>query len=369
MQEHIKKAFLHITCEWLELCAAGIRFSSVEILNPEMSEDDDGVVAAAASHDAAGTSSPVGEVAAETTVGMSSPLLAPASLSRAASAVENGGKHGENDDDEEDAEEEPSKLGGPVRKPVSAFLHYCAEQRPVVKRMMPSASAGDITKAISESWRGMSEEDKRKFVELAAADKDRYERERAQMPKGSIGAGSGGGSKSATCEAHETVIPIGRVKKIAKLDNEVKSVSKEATAVIAKMTELFISRLATETHVASSGKKIIKASDVAHCIHNRPAFAWLRADYPLSEYNQPKAQPKAVKLLRPENNSTINNFFQPANKKQAVEDDDRDDNEFENLPPVHQVFSVQPLSTPTDKAPLPGENEDYDDEYDHDEDI
>lgn len=256
---------------------------------------------------------------------------------------------------EVEAEEEEHATKGPVKKPVSAFLHYCAEQRPHVKLVMPNASAGDITKAISESWRQLSEEAKKKFMDLATADKQRYEAERASAPK-----------TQKAVEAHETVIPIARVKKIAKLDPEVKSVSKEATAVIAKMTELFVGRLANETRLASSGKKIIKASDVAHCIHHRPAFAWLRADYPLSEYAQTKASQPRAKLVRPENNATIGQFFAPAPKKQALGPADDDDDDVPTSPdgqpgqtreaPPAAIAPPQPLA----------EDDDMDDDEDDD---
>lgn len=235
-------------------------------------------------------------------------------------------------------EEEEHATKGPVKKPVSAFLHYCAEQRPHVKLVLPNASAGDITRAISESWRQLSDEAKQKFVDLAIADKQRYEAERASAPK-----------THKAAEAYETVIPIARVKKIAKLDPEVKSVSKEATAVIAKMTEFFVGRLANETRLASSGKKIIKASDVAHCIHHRPAFAWLRADYPLSEY-APTSQPRA-KLVRPENNATIGQFFAPAPKKQALAPIDDDDDVVNS-----------PAAAPAAIAPQEDDDEDDDDD-------
>lgn len=198
---------------------------------------------------------------------------------------------------EANAEEPPSSEEAVVKKPLSAFFHYCAEQRPAEKLLNPNASAGEITKSISDSWKNLSDEEKKKFLDLALADKERYEKVRVVK----------------TTEAHEILIPIGRVKKIAKLDTEVKSVSKEATAIIAKMTEFFVGKLATETHLASSGKKLIKASDVAYCIHNRPNFAWLRADYPLSEYSQPKTKPKPAPA-RPENNSSIDAFFPPSKK-------------------------------------------------------
>lgn len=206
------------------------------------------------------------------------------------------------DDDDEDEEEEVEKAEKapapkeevPVKKPVSAFLHYCAEQRPFVKTQLPNASAGDITKAISESWRGLGDEERQKFVDLAAADKSRYEK--VKKPA----------TEKKVPEPYETVIPVARVKKIAKLDPDLKSLSKEATAVLAKMAELFVGKLATETHVASNGKKIIKASDVAHCIHARPLFAWLRVDYPLNEY--PKEKPVKKTIPRPANNASIDAF-------------------------------------------------------------
>jgi len=171
---------------------------------------------------------------------------------------------------------------------------------------MPNASAGEITKAISESWRSLSDAERERFHEIASEDKKRYERQKKPTEK-------------KVLEAHETVIPVARVKKIAKLDPEMKSLSKEATAVLAKMCELFVGKIATETHVASSGKKIIKASDVAHCIHARPAFAWLRVDYPLNEYKEkkePSASAAAAKKPPPANNASIDQFLSaPAAKK------------------------------------------------------
>lgn len=38
---------------------------------------------------------------------------------------------------------------------------------------------GDLTKAIAAEWNGMSDADKKKYNDMAAKDKERYEREKA----------------------------------------------------------------------------------------------------------------------------------------------------------------------------------------------
>lgn len=82
---------------------------------------------------------------------------------------------------------------------------------------------------------------------------------------------------------HETVIPISRVKRTCKLDPEVKNITKEATAVVAKATEHFLALMAEQSYKISalSGRRTVKTEDIRDCVARLPQFEWLRDDFPL----------------------------------------------------------------------------------------
>jgi len=201
-------------------------------------------------------------------------------------------------------------------------------------------------------------------MDIAIADRERYEREKKKYPAAaalSSSTNSKGNTKGL--EPHETVIPISRVKKIAKLDPQLRSLSKEANALITKMTELFVAKLATETHSASSGKRIIKASDVAHCIHNRPQFAWLRPDYPMQDYKADKKSTQPKQIQKPENNTTIQQFFKPAasssEKSRPNSPPQSAHSDFENaLPPPSDDDNDDDANMPP-PAPIRQQHQDF----------
>ncbi|CDW85383.1 high mobility group protein b2 [Stylonychia lemnae] len=73
-----------------------------------------------------------------------------------------------------------------VKRPLSAFFHFCAERRISLKQEDPSMPMGQQTKKMSEEWKNMDAKKKKKYEDLNAKDKERYDREVEQ---------SGGGNK------------------------------------------------------------------------------------------------------------------------------------------------------------------------------
>ena len=65
---------------------------------------------------------------------------------------------------------------------------------------------------------------------MAVEDKERYERELAENGGASLAK-----KKDEPVQPYDTVIPLARVKRTVKLDPDVKNISKEATAAIAKV--------------------------------------------------------------------------------------------------------------------------------------
>ena len=65
-----------------------------------------------------------------------------------------------------------------VKKPLSAYLFFCRENRPTVAK--EGMSLGDVSKELARLWAETAEnggEARRRYQELAAADKERYEKE------------------------------------------------------------------------------------------------------------------------------------------------------------------------------------------------
>eukprot|EP01013_Petalomonas_cantuscygni_P033172 TRINITY_DN59_c0_g1_i8.p1 TRINITY_DN59_c0_g1~~TRINITY_DN59_c0_g1_i8.p1 ORF type:complete len:297 (-),score=68.96 TRINITY_DN59_c0_g1_i8:788-1678(-) len=63
------------------------------------------------------------------------------------------------------------------KKPLIPFFFFVMKQRPIVKAEMPHAKPTEITTAVAERWRMLTEDDKREFQIMAENDKERYQRE------------------------------------------------------------------------------------------------------------------------------------------------------------------------------------------------
>ena len=107
-----------------------------------------------------------------------------------------------------------SKLPPPIKKNVSAFLHFCAEQREAVKAENPeiTGKAGEITKILGQRWKALDGDAKARYNEMAAADKRRYDAEKKER------GGDAPKPAKKDAEPHETIIPVARVKKICRAD-------------------------------------------------------------------------------------------------------------------------------------------------------
>ena len=65
-----------------------------------------------------------------------------------------------------------------VKRPTSAYFYYCNERRESMKKEC-TLSMTDQTKKMSEEWRNLDAKKKKKYDDMAAKDKERYEREKA----------------------------------------------------------------------------------------------------------------------------------------------------------------------------------------------
>lgn len=70
-------------------------------------------------------------------------------------------------------EKDPNK----PKRAMTAFMCFSKEQRPNVVAKNPDLKFGEVGKTIGRLWNDLSEDDKQPYVEVAKADKERYEKE------------------------------------------------------------------------------------------------------------------------------------------------------------------------------------------------
>lgn len=63
------------------------------------------------------------------------------------------------------------------KHPMSGYLHFAKEMRPIMKKQCPDARLVEISKQIGSQWRSMSEKELEPWQEIANKDKQRYARE------------------------------------------------------------------------------------------------------------------------------------------------------------------------------------------------
>lgn len=63
------------------------------------------------------------------------------------------------------------------KRAMTAFLFFSKEQRPKVVESNPNKGFGDIQKLLGSMWRELSEDDKKTYKDLSAADQSRYKEE------------------------------------------------------------------------------------------------------------------------------------------------------------------------------------------------
>ncbi|EPS94592.1 hypothetical protein FOMPIDRAFT_1026139 [Fomitopsis schrenkii] len=83
------------------------------------------------------------------------------------------------------------------KRPLSAYMFFSSDWRERVKAENPDASFGEIGKLLGAKWKELDESEKKPYVEQAAKDKSRHEKEVADYDakKNRDSAGSGDGDE------------------------------------------------------------------------------------------------------------------------------------------------------------------------------
>lgn len=148
----------------------------------------------------------------------------------------------------------------------------------------PGQPISFLAKMCGQEWKSMDDDAKAPYQERAAAEKERYEAYlKAAAARGDefqLEAAAGTGTASGSSGPLDMVFPANKVRKICKLDPEVKNVSREALQLIVKAAELFTTAIGKESVKVArfNNRRKLLPEDVAHvCVH-RDAFTFLKDD-------------------------------------------------------------------------------------------
>mmetsp|Transcript_9082 Transcript_9082/g.17117 ORF Transcript_9082/g.17117 Transcript_9082/m.17117 type:complete len:100 (+) Transcript_9082:1095-1394(+) len=81
------------------------------------------------------------------------------------------------DDEEVTTKKRKKKDPNAPKRNMSAYFLYSQEMRSVIKEEHPDASFGETAKLISARFKELSAAERKKYDDLALADKERYQRE------------------------------------------------------------------------------------------------------------------------------------------------------------------------------------------------
>ena len=63
------------------------------------------------------------------------------------------------------------------KRPQSSYFLFMNDRRPALQKEKPELKFGELTKVLTDDWKSLSDKDKKKYEDMAAKDKERYEKE------------------------------------------------------------------------------------------------------------------------------------------------------------------------------------------------
>ncbi|EFP78745.1 Non-histone chromosomal protein 6 [Puccinia graminis f. sp. tritici] len=69
------------------------------------------------------------------------------------------------------------------KRPLSAYMYFSQDWRERIKTENPDVSFGEIGRLLGLKWKGLSEEEKKPYEDMASRDKKRHEAEKAEYER------------------------------------------------------------------------------------------------------------------------------------------------------------------------------------------
>lgn len=137
-----------------------------------------------------------------------------------------------------------------------------------------------VAKGLGVLWAGLTDEEKKVYQDKAAEEKERLAEELRAWKEAGGELVEQELLPAASNNTDALIFPYARVRKICRLDPDVRGISKEAVALVTKAAEVFAAKIGNETMrvAAIQNRRKLQAADVAQVCASREQFLFLRED-------------------------------------------------------------------------------------------
>ena len=167
----------------------------------------------------------------------------------------------------------------PLKRARTAYFIFADEKRDEVKKENPGGGVAVVAKAIGQLWSALEAPEKLKYENAAAEERARVARDAQRLKDAGLWPEKGAEVAQALDE-DALAFPVGRIRKICKLDPEVKGMSKETALLITKATELFCHKLGMEcvTMAQMSNRRKLLPDDIVQVASMKERFMFMKSD-------------------------------------------------------------------------------------------
>ncbi|KAL3811991.1 hypothetical protein ACHAXA_009609 [Cyclostephanos tholiformis] len=186
----------------------------------------------------------------------------------------------------------------PLKRARVPYFIFADEKRKEVTQEHQGEGVVAVAKVIGQLWSALEPTEKEVYEAQAVKEKERFVRD-VQRLKDAGRLPVNSAVDAAQAWEDELIFPVARIRKICKLDPDVKGISKESALLIAKATELFCSKLGRECAIMAQmqNRRKLVPGDVVEVCSAKEAFMFLRPDI----IDMTKAQQADAKLKETEN--------------------------------------------------------------------
>jgi histone H3/H4 len=138
-----------------------------------------------------------------------------------------------------------------------------------------------LARATGELWSALDPTQRKPYEVKAAEEREKLSRDMQRLKDAGLWPEtiSGVGTEGEAGD-EDLILPVARIRKICKLDPDVKGMSKESTMLIAKATELFCVKLGNEcvTMAQMQNRRKLLPEDVVEVCSMKERFMFLKDD-------------------------------------------------------------------------------------------
>eukprot|EP00804_Cyclotella_cryptica_P023988 CCRYP_010086-RA/>CCRYP_010086-RA protein AED:0.19 eAED:0.19 QI:29/1/1/1/1/1/2/1027/309 len=169
----------------------------------------------------------------------------------------------------------------PLKKARTAYFIFADEKREELKQVHKGEGVAALARATGELWSALDPTQRKVYELKAAEEREKLSRDMQRLKDAGLWpeAISGNGAEGEAGD-EDLILPVARIRKICKLDPDVKGMSKESTMLIAKATELFCIKLGNEcvTMAQMQNRRKLLPEDVVEVCSLKERFMFLKDD-------------------------------------------------------------------------------------------